>query len=99
MLALGALLSPQWQLFFGVLGILQDVSKPGNSRGGENQGETFRRTICGGLGGVCSARRQQMQRSYSAGTGLDFCSEHRLRHWPDFQERRTVCHREGIEKT
>lgn len=51
MLALGALLSPRWQLVFGVLGILRDVSKPGNSRGGKNQGETFRRTICGGLGG------------------------------------------------
>lgn len=50
MLALGALLSPRWQLVFGVLGILRDMSKPGHSRVGEDQGETFR-TICAGLGG------------------------------------------------
>lgn len=52
MLALGALLSPRWQLVFGVLDILWDVSKSGHIRGSENQGETFGRTICRGLGGV-----------------------------------------------
>lgn len=53
----------------------------------------------GNWGRVHFALRQQMQRSDSAGTELVFCNECRVRHWPDFQERRTVCHIESIEKT
>lgn len=65
----------------------------------QDQSEIFKRSTHGELRKSLSCPSESRCTRQSSGTGLDFCKGNRVKHWPGFQERRTVCHRGGIEKT